>query len=88
MDALRELTIGYPGSSIPLVVAVADRAHRQRHARLRAALAERDGRILRAVVIMMDHATRIALAEPHGPHVVLELLPEPYMKRSVASSPL
>ena len=48
-----------------VVVAVADGTHRQRHVHLPAALAEGDGRVLRAAIAVVDDAVRGALAECH-----------------------
>ena len=48
-----------------VVVGVADRAHRGPHAGLAAALAERDGGILRALIRVMDDILRPARCERH-----------------------
>jgi len=48
-----------------VVVGVANRAHGGANARLAAAVAESDGRVLRALIRMVDHASRLADRERH-----------------------
>ena len=48
-----------------VVIGVADRAHRGTHARIAAALAERDRGVLRTLVGMMDHILRSACHQRH-----------------------
>ena len=49
-----------------IVIGIANRSHRGAHARLTAALAELDGRILRALVGVVDHVFRAPLPECHA----------------------
>jgi len=48
-----------------VVVAISDRSHRRKDSRFFAALAERNGRILRALVGMMHHAPWLAAIDRH-----------------------
>ena len=52
-----------------IVVAVTDRAHRWPHARLAAAVAELDRRILRALIRVMNNASRTAHRQRHAQRV-------------------
>src|SRR6516165_5928995 len=70
-----------------IVVGVSDRTHRGAHAGLAAAMAELNGRVLTALVGMVDHALRPPHRDAGRAHCSLSGNPAPALGRSTGSRP-